>query len=152
MRADEARESEKAARKFFAERSKGEPIRVACFMLPALDAPTRVRRDRPSLSASPEGSNAMNAQTPIEHLIPFALLEQIEALAAAERRPASDMLREAVEGYLQERRAKIDSSVAEPIAPRRDLQQVVERILELRKGHVLPEGVTIRDLMTYGRA
>ena len=29
-----------------------------------------------------------------EHLIPRALLEQIEALAAVERRPASDMLRE----------------------------------------------------------
>ncbi len=93
----------------------------------------------------------MKTQYPAEPLIPAALLEQVEALAAAEHRAAGDMLREAVEGYLQERRGTIDASLARSES-RRDLQQVVDRILELRKGNALPEGVTIRDLMTYGRA
>ena len=93
----------------------------------------------------------MKTQHPAELLIPAALLEQVEALAAAERRAAGDLLREAVEGYLQERRGTIDSLLPRSES-RRDLQQVVDRILELRKGNVLPEGVTIRDLMTYGRA
>ena len=84
-----------------------------------------------------------------EHLIPRALLEQIEALAAVERRPASDMLREAVEGYLQERHTRaVTSSQQLPSSA----QEAAARILERRKHHLLPEGETIRDLMTYGRA
>jgi hypothetical protein len=91
----------------------------------------------------------MKTEHPVEGLIPPALLEQVEALAAAERRPASDMLREAVEGYLQKRRAL---AATNPQQPRRTAQEAAARILERRKHHLLPEGETIRDLMTYGRA
>ena len=35
-----------------------------------------------------------------------------------------------------------------PLAP----DKAAARILERRSRHVLPEGMTIRDLMTYGRA
>jgi len=93
----------------------------------------------------------MKTQRYMEQMIPPDLLKQVEALAAAEHRPASEMLREAVEAYLHERRAKISSSLSGPVKPQSDLQEVAARILELRKGHILPEGVTIRDLMTYGR-
>ncbi len=90
----------------------------------------------------------METRDTTESLIPNDLLERVEELAAAEQRTSSDVLREAVQSYLHERRARIDAQ----IAPRRDLQEVVDRILESRKGRVPPEGETIRDLMTYGRA
>jgi hypothetical protein len=38
-----------------------------------------------------------------------------------------------------------------PSAPRSPAE-AADSIRELHEGHVLPEGVTIRDLMTYGRA
>ena len=59
------------------------------------------------------------------------------------------MLREAVEGYLQERHKRaVTSSQQLPSSA----QDAAARILERRKHHLLPEGETIRDLMTYGRA
>ena len=91
----------------------------------------------------------MKTQTQLEHLIPSALLEQIEALAGAERRPVREMLCEAVESYLQERRSRGGFGVS---ASSRTPQQVAARIRELRRGNVLPDGVTLRELMTYGRA
>ena len=42
----------------------------------------------------------MKTQRYMEQMIPPDLLKQVEALAAAEHRPASEMLREAVEAYL----------------------------------------------------
>ena len=77
------------------------------------------------------------------------MLEQIEALAAAERRPVGEMLREAVESHLQERRSSGGSGVS---AASRTPQQAAARIRELRRGNVLPDGVTLRELMTYRRA
>ncbi len=93
----------------------------------------------------------MKTQTHFETLIPPSLLEQVEALAAAEHRPAGDMLREAIEGFLRERRALPASEVAGQQSAR-TAQAAAARILERRKRHLLPDGVTIRDLMTYGRA
>ena len=91
----------------------------------------------------------MKTQSDSEHLIPPSLLELVEALAAAEGRAPSDMLRAAVEGYLQERRALAANGARR--SPR-TAQEAAARILERRKHHVLPEGETIRDLMNYGRA
>jgi hypothetical protein len=55
------------------------------------------------------------------------------------------MLREAVEGYLQERHKRaVTSSQQLPSSA----QEAAARILERRKHHLLPEGETIRDLMT----
>jgi predicted DNA-binding protein len=93
----------------------------------------------------------MKAESQAHDLIPPALLEQLEAMAAAEHRPARDMLREAVERYLRERRA-LAAAAERPFARELTPREAVARILELRKGNVLPEGVTIRDLMSYGRA
>ena len=57
-------------------------------------------------------------------LISPGLVAEIQAAAAAEHRSAADIVQEALERYLVQR----------------------------RKGTVLPDGVTIRDLMTHGRA
>ena len=80
--------------------------------------------------------------------IPAGLLEQVRARAAAERRSAGDIVREAVEDYLHGHAPPQEQSDALHRSP----QEAVARLLERRKHNVLPEGVTIRDLMTYGRA
>jgi predicted transcriptional regulator len=67
-------------------------------------------------------------------------------LAASLGRTADEILREAValweEHQTQRAAPKIKRTPAEAAA----------RILERRKNHKLPEGETIRDLVTYGRA
>jgi hypothetical protein len=85
-------------------------------------------------------------------LIPPALLAEVEAMAAAEHRPAHEMVREAVERYIRDRQISA-TPLAEPVArPKRTPQEAAARLLELRKGNFLPEGMTIRDMQTYGRA
>jgi hypothetical protein len=84
-------------------------------------------------------------------LIPPALLAEMEAIAAVEHRPARDMVREALERYLQERQA-LPSNISAQLPPKRTPQEAAARMLERRKHHKLPEGTTIRDLMTFGRA
>ena len=86
-----------------------------------------------------------------KELIPPALLEQVEAVAAAEHRSARDMLREAIEGYLSARQPHAAPGAGQP-PERRTPQEAATRILERRKFHTLPDGATIRDMMTYGRA
>jgi hypothetical protein len=81
---------------------------------------------------------------------PTALLEQVEAQAAAENRPVTDILREAVEAYIKQRRSGTPRQ--SEAVPLRTPQEAAERILENRKHHKLPEGESIRSLMTYGRA
>ena len=88
----------------------------------------------------------MKMQSHWEQLIPPSLLAEIEAQAAAEHRSASEMLREVVEDYLRERRGR-SANISE-----RTPKEAAARILDRRKRHVLPEGETIRELMTYGRA
>jgi hypothetical protein len=89
---------------------------------------------------------------PSDALLPPALLAEIEAMAAAEHRPAREMLREAVERYLQDRRPFAGVNNSGSTAPLRTPQQAAARMLERRKFHPLPEGMSIRDLMTFGRA
>jgi hypothetical protein len=84
-------------------------------------------------------------------LIPPALLAEIEAIAAVEHRPARDMVHEALERYLQEHQP-LHSNVSAQLPPKRTPQEAAARMLERRKHHKLPEGTTIRDLMTFGRA
>lgn len=86
-------------------------------------------------------------------LISPVLLEQVQAMAAAENRPASEILRDAIELYRHNRGNAVPAS-SHPSNPRRQLtpQAAVARILELRKGNRLPEGETIKDLINYGRA
>jgi len=83
--------------------------------------------------------------------LPPALLAEVEAAAEQEYRPASDVVRDAVERYLtQSRRPVLAAQPGQAIVPL-TAAETVEWILEQRKGNVLPEGVTIRELMTYGR-
>ncbi len=78
-------------------------------------------------------------------LLPPALMAQVQAAAREEHRPTEEILREAVERYLENRRHPDLSSLEAALA-------TVARIRELRKGNILPEGVTIRDLINEGRA
>ena len=76
--------------------------------------------------------------------VPHARLEQA-ALAA--------VLRVAAEGASdQPATAGIDSDRSAQDVPGRTPAEAVARMRQARAGNVLPEGVTIRDLMTFGRA
>ena len=90
--------------------------------------------------------------TPENPLMPASLLEQVQAMAAAEHRPASEILRDAIESYQREHRGVVELAEEKPSAAPRSPQQAVARILERRQYRNLPEGMTIRDLMTLGRA
>lgn len=84
--------------------------------------------------------------------IPPALLAEIEAAAEQEHRPALDVLQDAVHRYIDAKHAQHNHLDTEPASAELTPAQAVARILELRKGNDLPDGVTIRDLMTHGRA
>jgi len=90
--------------------------------------------------------------TPENPLIPPSLLEQVQAMAAAEHRPASEILRDAIESYQRDHRGVVELARENPSAAPRSPQQAVARILERRQYRNLPDGMTIRDLMTLGRA
>jgi predicted transcriptional regulator len=70
----------------------------------------------------------------------------LAALAASVGRSTDELVREALELWearqTQRQAADIKHTPAEAAA----------RILELRKGNILPEGETIEDLINYGRA
>jgi len=89
----------------------------------------------------------MNTEALVDELLPPELVAEIEVAAAAEHRPAREIVREAIELYLQERRT-LAANRDQPRTP----AEAAARILELRKGNILPEGETIRDLINYGRA
>jgi hypothetical protein len=84
------------------------------------------------------------SETPSEFAVPPALAAQLQAAAAKQHRQLRDVLRDAVELYLREFR---------PLPPaQRSPAEAAARMRESRPGNKLPDGVTIRDLMTYGRA
>ena len=86
----------------------------------------------------------MKADNHTGELIPPALLAEVEAVAAAEHRAAREVVREAVERHVRER---------QPLSrPKLTPREAGARMLERRKGNVLPEGVTIRDLQIHGRS
>lgn len=84
--------------------------------------------------------------------IPARLLERVRALAAAERRSADDVVRQAVEDYLHDHAGGDAPAEERTDTPSRSAPEAIARLLERRKHNVLPKGVTIRDLMTHGRA
>jgi hypothetical protein len=81
--------------------------------------------------------------------IPPAMLAELQAAADEEHRAPDDVVREALERYLAEWRKSVSHGQARP---RLSADEAVARLLEQRKDNLLPEGVTIRELMTYGRA
>jgi hypothetical protein len=89
----------------------------------------------------------MRSKDPIETLVPPDLLVEVEAAARQERRQPWELVREAVTRYLEQRRAR-QGPAPEPV---HTPAEAVARILELRKGNLLPPGVTIKDLINFGR-
>jgi hypothetical protein len=85
-------------------------------------------------------------------LISPDLLEKVEAIAAVEHRPASEILRDAIEGYLNNHPKAVPSASTANPRPKLTPQEAVARILERRKFHPLPEGETIKSLINFGRA
>ena len=82
-----------------------------------------------------------------EHLsdlaVPASLAARLSEVADAEHRRPLDVLQDAVDLYI---RAKQSSG-----EPRRTRAEAAARMRQSRSGNTLPEGVTIRDLMTFGR-
>jgi hypothetical protein len=82
-------------------------------------------------------------------VIPPALAAEIQAAAEAEHRTAADLVKDALERYLTDRRERTSYTREEA---RPTSAEAATRLRELREGNVLPDGMTIRDLMTHGRA
>lgn len=82
-------------------------------------------------------------------VIPPTLAAEIQAAADDEHRTADDLVRDALERYLTDWRKRTAHAQEKP---RRTSAEAAARLRESRKGNVLPDGVTIRDLMTHGRA
>jgi hypothetical protein len=90
----------------------------------------------------------MRSVDPSDTLVPPDLLVEVEAAAEEEHREPRELVREAVTWYLEQRRAR-RGAAAEPI---HTPAEAAASILELRKDNRLPPGVTIRDLINFGRA
>lgn len=75
-----------------------------------------------------------------------ALEAEIRAVAADIHRPANEIVREALEGYLAELHAH-----PRPSPDARTRSEAVARMLEQRKGNILPQGTTIEDVIAWGR-
>jgi hypothetical protein len=92
--------------------------------------------------------DSMRSETPTDTLVPPDLLVEVEAAAEEEHREPRELVREAVTRYLEQRRARRGAAPVPIHTP----AEAAARILELRKGNLLPPGVTIKDLIDFGRA
>jgi len=92
----------------------------------------------------------MKSGRSIGTLVPLGLLAELEAAADEEHREPGELIREAVTRYLEERRTR--QCMVPKTSPTRTPAEAATRILELRKGNILPPGVTISDLIDFGRA
>jgi hypothetical protein len=72
----------------------------------------------------------------------------LAALAARAGRSAAELVQEALAEW-EERQAECH---APPARPPHSPAEAAARILELRKGNILPAGATIKDLINHGRA
>jgi hypothetical protein len=71
---------------------------------------------------------------------------QLSQIAALEGKDADEVAREVFLRALRARASLITSQ-----ADRTKAQEAVARMLEFRQGNVLPEGVTIQDMIREGR-
>jgi predicted transcriptional regulator len=92
--------------------------------------------------------DSMRSESPADTLVPPDLLDEVQAAADEEHRDPAELVREAVTHYLEQRRMR-RGAIAEP---NHTPAAAAARILELRKGNFLPPGVTIEDLINFGRA
>ena len=72
---------------------------------------------------------------------------RLAALAASAGRSAAELVQEALAEW-EERQAERHA----PARPQHTPAEAAARILELRKGNMLPAGATIKDLINHGRA
>jgi hypothetical protein len=77
----------------------------------------------------------MRSKEPTEPLVPPDLPVEVEAAAEEERREPQELVLEAVTRYLEQRRAR-RSPAPEPV---HTPAEAAARILELRKGNLLPQ-------------
>jgi len=90
----------------------------------------------------------MKSGLPADTLVPSGVLAEVQAAAAEEHRAPGDLIREAVLCSLEQRRVRRSTSAE----ARRRSADAAAPILDLRKRNILPPGVTIRDLIDFGRA
>ena len=74
---------------------------------------------------------------------------RLAALAAGTGRSAAELVQEALTEW-EQRQAQAERPA--PTSPQHTPAEAAARILELRKGNVLPAGTTIKDLINHGRA
>jgi predicted transcriptional regulator len=70
----------------------------------------------------------------------------LAALAASVGRPVDELVQEALAEW-EQRQAERQAQ-----RPKHTPAEAAARILELRKGNILPAGETIKNLINYGRA
>jgi hypothetical protein len=78
--------------------------------------------------------------------IPSALAVRLQAMAEEQHRPARDVLRDAVEGYLRAWRPLTPSTT------QRSPMEAAARMMRARQSNVRLDDAALRDLMTHGRA
>jgi hypothetical protein len=88
----------------------------------------------------------MASNNTVELMIPPSLAARVQSAADEAHRPAADILREILERHLPEQREQSGQTL-----PGRSPAQAAARMMAVRKGNILPDGVTIRELMTHGR-
>ena len=86
-------------------------------------------------------------QSSDDPILSSTLLAEIEAVAVLESRSSRDLLQEIVERFLQDRRENGSAEVKSTLSPK----EAARLMLERRPFNKLPEGMTIREMMTYGR-
>jgi metal-responsive CopG/Arc/MetJ family transcriptional regulator len=95
----------------------------------------------------------MKSRSDTQVSIPPALVTELQAAADEEHRPTADVVRDALERYLADwRRGGGLAHDGAIDAARRSPAEALARMRERRRGNILPDGATIRDLMTHGRA
>jgi transcriptional/translational regulatory protein YebC/TACO1 len=90
--------------------------------------------------------------SPARLTIPPVLLAEIHAEARKDNRPADDVLRDVIERGLEDRRRRVNSAPTDQVRAKPSAAEAVARLLEQREDNVLPDGVTMQELMTYSRA
>jgi hypothetical protein len=88
----------------------------------------------------------MKPNSTAELTIPPALQAEIHAAAAAAHRPANEIVREALETYLVHQQTEALS-----VTDAQTRSATVTRMFERRRGRHLSDGVTIEDVIAWGR-
>lgn len=81
----------------------------------------------------------MKSESPTDSLVPPDLLAEAQAVADEEHREPRELVRKAVTRYLERRRIGRGATPG----PEHTSAEATARILELRKGNLLPPDVTI---------